>query len=302
MPFGGFRPAAPATAVVSADDQARIDALGNSFTGLRGGLKGQLAPQAGSVQAALDLVKVAQAPTKTTPRVGAFGGGRPATPISIETAHSALEAALSKAEAQKKAKGEELAWIKSVGGMHHQSRWKHLGRQIEVHTAEVVVPVTAVTATALSIFLSPVVGTAAAAAGAGIARVAGAGEARNEGEHGRDARTAGRKLAKRTAIYGAYGVTAGAGVAALAGTAVLAGTTAGTVTGIVGTAAQTGVKIGTQIKQQQSGGGTTGGGPGISVNVGPASSPAPTGEPLLSKSDFELIALGAAGLLAYAAA
>jgi hypothetical protein len=301
--WGLTRSAAPAAAVVSADDQARIDALGNSYTGQRGGFKGTAPAAAGSVQAALDQVKAAQAPSKPLQRLGAFGG-RKQTPISIESAHSALETALSKAEAQKAAKDAELAWIKSVGGMHHQGLLKHIGRQAEVHTAQVVVPVTAVVATALSIFLSPVVGTAAAAAGTGIARVAGAGEARNEGEHGRDARTAGRKLAKRTAIYGAYGVTAGAGVAALAGTAVLAGTTAGTVAGVVGTAAQTGVKIGTQIKQQQDGGGPTGGGPGISVNLGPAAAPAPAVEakPLITKTDFELIALGAAGLLAYAAA
>lgn len=83
--------------------------------------------------------------------------------------------------------------------------------------------VTPVLAAAGSIIGGPVLGTAIAGAGAGIARYSGAAAARSQGIRGRDARVKGRKLAKRTLIYGMGGAALGFGASLVAGGSALGG-------------------------------------------------------------------------------
>ena len=124
--------------------------------------------------------------------------------------------------------------LKKVG-QKIQTRAKQIGRQAQTVASKVVVPLTAVTAGAMSVMFGPAAGMAVAGVGAGWGRVLGSTAARKEGIKGKDARTAGRKLSQRALKYGmmtgALGTGIAGGIGALGGVAggggVLGGLTGG---------------------------------------------------------------------------
>lgn len=112
---------------------------------------------------------------------------------------------------------------------------KKIGRAGAKVTAKIVKPVTGVLSAVATVAFGPAAGLAIAGAGAAIARQQGATAARAKGKKGKEARTAGRKLAKKTLKIGLLATGAGtvvsAGVSLATGGNVLKGALGGQVLG-----------------------------------------------------------------------
>ena len=112
---------------------------------------------------------------------------------------------------------------------------KKIGRAGAKVTAKIVKPVTLVLSAAATVAFGPAAGLAISAGGAAIARQQGATAARAKGKRGKEARTVGRKLAKKTLKLGllgtGVGAVASAGISAATGQNVLKGALGGQVLG-----------------------------------------------------------------------